>query len=97
MGIFVNLHVSKSVTKEEWASVYSESLEMIKKLPLAEWQNKKSIDGMEITCLVRTKEHEFSYGWNNEKKKVGWEASGDYETLKTAEWHFFSKRSCYRI
>ncbi|MBP3741517.1 MAG: hypothetical protein J6J00_00885 [Treponema sp.] len=91
MGIFVNLHVSKSVTKEEWASVYSESLEMIKKLPLAEWQNKKSIDGMEITCLVRTKEHEFSYGWNNEIKKIGWETSGDYETLKTAEWHFFPK------
>ena len=91
MGIFVNLHVSKSVTKEEWASVYSESLEMIKKLPLAEWQDKKSIDGMKIPCLVRTKEHEFSYGWNNERKNVGWEASGDYETLKTAEWHFFPR------
>ena len=91
MGIFINLQVSKSVTKEEWASVYSESIEMIKKLPLAEWQNKKSINGMKITCLVRTKEHEFSYGWNNENKIVGWEASGDYETLKTGECHFFPR------
>ena len=48
MGIFINLQVSKSVTKEEWASVYSESIEMIKKLPLAEWQNKKSINGILI-------------------------------------------------
>lgn len=91
MGIFVNLRVSKSVTKEEWASVYSESLKMIKKLPLAEWQDKKSIDGMKITCLVRTKEHEFSYGWNNEEKEIGWKAYGDYETLKTGECHFFPK------
>jgi hypothetical protein len=90
MGIFVNLHVSKSVTKEEWASVYLESLEMIKKLPLAEWQENKSIDGIKINCLVRTKEHEFSYDSNN-KKEIGWEAFGDYETLKIAECHFFPR------
>ncbi|MCR5699367.1 MAG: hypothetical protein K6G52_06975, partial [Treponemataceae bacterium] len=91
MGIFVDLRVSKSVTKSEWNSVYTESLEIIKKLPLAEWQKEKTIDGIKPICLVRTKEHKFNYGWNDKEKKIGWEASGDYDTLKTGEPHFFPK------
>ena len=36
MGIFLNLYVSRFVTKEEWNSVYEESLIFVDEFPLAE-------------------------------------------------------------
>lgn len=32
MGIFINLSISKSVTKEEWEKVHEENLQLIKHL-----------------------------------------------------------------
>lgn len=90
MGIFVDLNVSRSVTKEEWDAVYQESLRLVEKLPFAEW-GEKQIHGIKIPCLIRTKERTFDFGWLHKEEKTGWMADGDYETLSRAEDHFFPK------
>lgn len=36
MGIFINMEISKSVTKEEWEKVYNETHILVDKLPFAE-------------------------------------------------------------
>ena len=36
MGIFIHLSVSKSVTEDEWASVYRETLRLVEAFPFAE-------------------------------------------------------------
>lgn len=88
MGIFIHLAISKSVTKEEWAKVYSETLQLVDNFPLAE-RRKVNVKGIETICLVPTKEREFIYGWNDEKVQVGWETVGDYTYLmSTAEDYF---------
>lgn len=35
MGIYINIKISKAVTKEEWEKVYKETLFLAKKFPLA--------------------------------------------------------------
>ena len=45
-------------------------------------------------CLVPTKEREEKYGWNYEKVRTGWHASGDYETLHGAEDYFLPRDLC---
>lgn len=90
MGIFINLLISKSVTKEEWEKVYEETLQLIEHLPFAE-KMKVKIHGIDTICLVKTKEHEESYGWNNEKTRVGWNAVGDYEFMITAEDYYLPR------
>lgn len=84
MGIFINLLVSRSVTKEEWEKVYEETLHLVNKFPFAD-QKKIKIHGIDTICLVQTKEYEKTYGWHNEETRVGWETVGDYITMKTAE------------
>lgn len=34
---------------------------------------------------------EETYGWHNERTKIGWETSGDYETMHTAEAYYMPK------
>lgn len=84
MGIFIHMRVSKSVTKEEWSKVYEETLQLVKAFPLAE-QQKVKCRRIETICLVSTVEREETYGWNDEKSRLGWFADGDYETMRTAE------------
>lgn len=84
MGIFLHMSISKSVTKSEWAEVYEETLELIKVFPLAE-RRRVMCKGIDTICLVPTSEREDVYGWHNEKRRIGWFASGDYETMRTAE------------
>lgn len=83
MGIFINLYVSNSLTKEEWVSVYEDSLKLIDVFPLAEIA-KKSIRGTEIYCLIPTKERIL----NEENSEYGWEASDDYINLRGAESYY---------
>jgi hypothetical protein len=90
MGIFINLVVSKSVTKPEWEAVYEETLQLIKNLPLAE-RRQVDIHGVNIMCLVKTEEHDFSSLWEIQEEKRGWIADGDLETLKTSEEYFLPR------
>lgn len=90
MGIFINLEVSKSVNKEEWARVYQETLLLVENLPLAEMCTRK-IHDVDTRCLVKTKEKTENYGWYNEKTRTGWFADGDYETMRRAEVFFLQK------
>ena len=90
MGIFINLLISKSVTKEEWEKVYGETLELIKHLPFAEGKKIK-IHDIDTYCLVKSEEHPENYGWNNEKTRIGWNTIGDYLSMKTAENYFLPR------
>ena len=90
MGIFIHLQVSKSVTEEEWEKVYEETLALVKAFPLAE-RRRVPCRGIETICLVPTIERVDSYGWNNEKTRIGWMADGDYETMHIAEAYYLPK------
>jgi hypothetical protein len=90
MGIFINLVISKSVTKPEWEEVYEETLKLIENLPLAE-RRKVSIHGANTICLEKTEEHDFSPALNRGDKEIGWAADGDLESLKTAEEYFLPR------
>lgn len=84
MGIYIYQKISKSVTREEWESVYEETLKLVEKFPLAR-RGSISYAGEEVICAVRTAEEEV-----NEFGKIirGWSASMDYDTLKEAEEYF---------
>lgn len=90
MGISINLEVSKSVTREEWKKVYEETLVLMKTFPLAE-RRDVTCRGIKTICLVPTAEREESYGWNNEKTMVGWNADGDYVTMHIAESYYLPR------
>ena len=90
MGIFIDLDISKSITKKEWEDVYNETLMLIEKLPLAE-RRKVDIHGVDTICLVKTAEHGFPPNWGHYEEKIGWAADGDIDTLKTAEEYFLPR------
>jgi len=90
MGIFINLLVSRSVKKKEWTKVYKETLPLLSKLNLVERQ-KCSIDGIDLVCLVPSKERVSKWGWNKEKTMTGWHASADSMTLSEAESYYLPK------
>lgn len=90
MGIFIHLDVSKAVTKEEWHQVYEETLHLVKAFSLAEIR-KIPCNGIDALCLVPTAEREERYGRNNEKKRIGWNATGDYETTRIAEDYYLPR------
>jgi len=89
MGIFLHIEISKAVTKKEWEKVYDETKELVAMFPLAERRRVKC-HGIDTICLVPTEEQEETFGWNNEKTRVGWAAVGDYETMHTAEEYYLS-------
>ena len=84
MGIFIHMSISMSVTKKEWEKVYEETLQLVNAFPFAQRRLVKC-KGIETVCLVPTVEREETYGWNNEEKRIGWIAEGDYKTMRTAE------------
>ena len=90
MGIHINLLVSTSTTKEEWESVYNESLKLIEHFTFADIKNV-IIKGIEVRCLVETKEYEEKTGWNNDKNRIGWNAVGDYRNMRTAESYYLPR------
>ena len=90
MGIYIYLKISRSVTSEEWSAVYEESCKLVEGFPLAETR-VANIDGINTMCLVRTKEHEETYGWKKDKTRVGWRSSGDYQTMREAEEYYFPR------
>ena len=90
MGIFIHLSISQSVTKEEWASVYKETLQLVDAFPLAE-RLKVPIRGIKTMCLIPTKERDEVSSWDNEKVRTGWFADGDYESLHIAEDYFLPR------
>lgn len=94
MGICIHLAIAKSVTKKEWENVYEESLKLVTAFPLAE-ERKVTIDGIDTICLVRTREYGHPYGWNKKEVRMGWDAVGDYEYMRTAE-DFFLPREIVR-
>lgn len=88
MGIYINLNISRSVTREEWKKVYEESLKLVEAFPLADI-DKIGYAGEEVTCIVPTMEQESVSVFG--KPRTGWAATGDYETMKMAEEYFFPK------
>lgn len=88
MGIFIYLHISKSVTQEEWEKVYEETLELMKALPFAE-RTYADIHNINTICLVRTKEREETDFFQN--PIIGWRASGDYVTIREAEDYYIPR------
>lgn len=90
MGISISMEISKATTKEEWSKVYSETLELIKHLPLAE-KIITEIHGVECICLVPTTERKEKLGWFAHTEQYGWTAVGDYETMCTAEEYYLSR------
>lgn len=91
MGVHIHLEVSKSVTKEEWAKVYEESLELVKAFPFAERGTIEYV-GEKVACLVPTAEREkISRFGRSETVYNGWWASGDYETLCEGEDYYLPK------
>lgn len=88
MGIFIYEEISGSVTKEEWANVYQETLTLIKAFPLAE---RRSIPyaGRTLICAVPTEERNISSVRG--KQKIGWKTSLDYDTLNGAEVYVLPK------
>ncbi len=53
MGIYLAMSISKSVTKEEWKSVYQESLRLLEAFPLAEIR-KVTIHGIDVYAFVQS-------------------------------------------
>ena len=90
MGIFVNLAISKSVTKEEWEKVYEETLQLIKHFPLAE-KRKVNIHGIDTICLVKTEERERPFGWKNKDGSLGWDTVGDFTYMRTGEEYYLPR------
>ncbi len=90
MGVSIHLAISHSVTREEWADVYEETLQLVKRFPLAE-RREVPVRGIPTMCLVRTKEREYQRGWTREEFARGWFADGDYERVRTAEEYFLPR------
>ena len=90
MGISISLYISKSITKQEWSRVYEESLQLAKAFRLADLRTI-DINGIETYCLVPSCEYEQPKRWNNEPKRIGWCAVGDYETIQIAEDYYTPK------
>ena len=83
MGIYIGLAVSARVAQEQWNPVYTEALDLARKLGLAD-RVKKAIHGQEVYCLVLTKESE-QYGMR------GWTCAADYGSGDGAEAFFFPR------
>ena len=88
MGISISIKISKAVTSDEWKAVYDETLQLVNAFPLSEDYVKKTINGIDTYCIVRTKEHSMR---RYEKDTVGWIATGDYNTLLGAETYTLSR------
>ncbi len=85
MGKYISLAVSNSVSKAEWVQAYEETLRFLKIFPLAE-RRKVNVKGIDTICLIPTAEKEEPAWWlGKNAKRIGWTASGDYETMQTAD------------
>ena len=90
MGIFIHLAISQSISKNDWDKVYRETLPLVEAFQLAESRTIKC-RGVDVFCMVPTKEREEKYGWHDEKIESGWWASGDYQTMREAEEYFLPR------
>lgn len=88
MGISISIEISKAITSDEWNAVYEETLQLVNAFPLSEDYVKKTINGIDTYCIVRTKEQAIR---RYEKETVGWTATGDYSTLRGAETYSLSR------
>ncbi len=77
MGIFINLHIARSVTQEEWEPVYEESLALAKKFHLMDSEYTE-LCGEKLYCGVPVAERE-------ERGIRFWRTIGDYDTMERAE------------
>ena len=85
MGEYISLAVSNSVSTAEWVQAYEETLRFLKIFPLAE-RRKVNVKGIDTICLIPTAEKEEPAWWlGKNAKRIGWTASGDYETMQTAD------------
>lgn len=84
MGIYIHLNVSNKVDSKQWEKAYEESLILIDKIGLVEYDEIKKF-GRKIWCLAPSRER-------NVNGRLGWLAHGDAYTLKTAEDQFFPRK-----
>ena len=90
MGIFIHLSISHSVTEQEWAGVYKETLRLVDAFPFAEIA-RTSVRGIDTLCLVPTRERTKKDNWNPGKTRTGWNTVGDYATQRLAEDYYLSR------
>ncbi len=88
MGIYIHESISKGVTKEEWGKVYQETLTLMKAFPFAERGNI-TYAGRKVACTVPAQERE-AVSFQGDRM-VGWNTTGDYDTLKGAENYYIPK------
>lgn len=88
MGIYIHESISKGVTKEEWGKVYQETLVLMKAFPFAERGNI-TYAGRKVSCTVPAQERE-AVSFQGDRM-AGWNAVGDYDTLKGAENYYIPK------
>lgn len=84
MGVFIYLNVSNKVTPEQWEKAYEETLTLVEKFDLVEYDEIKKFD-RKIFCLIHSKEREID-------GRLGWLTIGDGTFLRTAEDHFLPRR-----
>lgn len=77
MGVFIYMHVSKTITDEEWLPFYEEASLMAKKFGLYDIREREFY-GRKIFCAVPVEEYE-------ERGCRVWCASGDLKTMHNAE------------
>ena len=46
MGVYIDLHIARSVTRTEWEAVYDEALRLVEAFPLAEYR-KVTVRGID--------------------------------------------------
>lgn len=86
MGIFIEMHISDSVTQEEWDPVYEKSLFMAKEFGFYNI-GYKMIHGEKLGCIFLVEEIT-----DEEKPQYdGWEAVGSLPEYKDAETQFTPK------
>lgn len=83
MGVFISLHASNKIDPVQWEKAYEETLILVDKFNLIEFQEFEKFD-CKYTAAIKSKERECSYG-------IGWKTVGDGVFMATAEDFFLPR------
>ena len=82
MGVYISLHASNKVNPLQWKKAYEESLILVDKFNLIEFQDFEKF-GKKYFAAVKSKERKCPCG-------IGWRTVGDGNYMATAEDFFFA-------
>ncbi|MDC3413865.1 hypothetical protein NC797_08755 [Aquibacillus sp. 3ASR75-11] len=96
MGVYVLMDIlPNKIGKEEWESVYEESLELIKAYPFMDSTVDYETYRVPWKYVHRPTEEEMEFGYKD--FYLGWHVFGDYETMLSAEsFGLFRNIEAYR-